>query len=75
MEKKRVKYVRVLVNQKEDRKQKSFLEKYKDSLSSISSLCTVATIATAIITFLVQFWNSHQAANFYHVEQQYFFQT
>ena len=74
MEKKRVKYVRVLVNQKEDRKQKSFLENYKDSLSSISSLCTVATIATAIITFVVQFWNSHQAANFYHVEQHYFFQ-
>ena len=67
MEKKRVKYVRVLVDRNVERKQKSFLEKYKDSLSSISSLCTVATIATAIITFLVQFWNSHQAANFYHV--------
>lgn len=74
MEKKRVKYVRVLVNQKEDRKQKSFLEKYKDSLSAVSSLCTVATVATAIITFLAQFWNSHQAAKFYHIEQHYFFQ-
>ena len=74
MEKKRVKYVRVLVNQKEDRKQKSFLEKYKDSISAVSSLCTVATVAIAIITFLVQFWNSHQAAKFYHVEQHYFFQ-
>lgn len=74
MEKKRVKYVRVLVNQKEDRKQKSFLEKYKDSISAISSLCTVATVATAIITFSAQFWNSHQAANFYYIEQHYFFQ-
>ena len=74
MEKKRVKYVRVLVNQKEDRKQKSFLEKYKDRISSISSLCTVATVMTAIITFSAQFWTSHQAANFYHIEQHYFFQ-
>lgn len=38
MEKKRVKYVRVLVNQKEDRKQISFLEKYKDSIGAIASL-------------------------------------
>ena len=74
MEKKRVKYFRVLVNQKEDKKQKSFLEKNKDSISAISSLCTVATLATAIITFSVQFWNSHQAANFYSIEQHYFFQ-
>ena len=74
MEKKRVKYFRVLVNQKEDKKQKSFLEKNKDSISAISSLCTVATLATAIITFSVQFWNSHQAANFYFIEQHYFFQ-
>lgn len=74
MEKKRFKYFRVLVNQKEDRKQKSFLEKYKDSISSISSLCTVATVMTAIITFSAQFWNSHQAANFYQIEQHYFFQ-
>ena len=74
MEKKRFKYFRVLVNQKEDKKQKSFLEKYKDSISAISSLCTVATLATAIITFSVQFWNSHQAANFYFIEQHYFFQ-
>lgn len=74
MEKKRFKYFRVLVNQKGDRKQKSFLEKYKDSISSISSLCTVATVMTAIITFSAQFWNSHQAANFYQIEQHYFFQ-
>ena len=74
MEKKRVKYVRVLVNQKEDRKQKSFLEKYKDSIGTIASLCAVVAFITTVITALIQFWNSYQAAEFYHINQFYFIQ-
>ena len=72
MEKKRFKYFRVLVNQKEDRKQKSFLEKYKDSIGTIASLCTVAVFITTVITALIQFWDSYQAAEFYHINQFYF---
>ena len=74
MEKKRFKYVRVLVNQKEDRKQKSFLEKYKDSIGTIASLCAVVAFITTVITALIQFWNSYQAAEFYHINQFYFIQ-
>ena len=74
MEKKRFKYFRVLVNQKEDRKQKSFLEKYKDSIGTIASLCAVVAFIVTVITALIQFWNSYQAAEFYQIEQTYFFQ-
>lgn len=74
MEKKRVKHFRVLVNQKEDRKQKSFLEKYKDSIGTIASLCAVVVFITTVITALIQFWNSYQAAEFYHINQFYFIQ-
>jgi len=74
MEKITVKYVRVLVNQKEDKKQKSFLEKYKDSIGTIASLCAIATVFIAVITFILQFTNSHQAAEFYNIEQNYYFQ-
>ena len=74
MEKKRFKYFRVLVNQKEDRKQKSFLEKYKDSIGTIASLCAVVVFFTTVITVLIQFWNSYQAAEFYHIDQFYFIQ-
>lgn len=74
MEKKRVKYVRVLVNQKEDRKQKSFLEKYKDSIGTIASLCAVVAFIVTVITASIQFWNSYQAAEFYHINQFYFIQ-
>lgn len=73
MEKKRFKYFRVLVNQKEDRKQKNFLEKYKDSIGTIASLCAVVAFIVTVITALIQFWNSYQAAEFYQIEQTYFF--
>jgi|GEM_PF-534056 membrane protein len=74
MEKITVKYVRVLVNQKEDKKQKSFLENYKDSIGTIASLCAIATVFIAVFTFILQFTNSHQAAEFYNIEQNYYFQ-
>lgn len=74
MEKKRFKYFRVLVNQKEDRKQKNFLEKYKDSIGTIASLCAVVAFIVTVITALIQFWNSYQAAEFYHINQSYFIQ-
>ena len=74
MEKKRFKYFRVLVNQKEDRKQKSFLEKYKDSIGTIASLCAVVAFIVTVITASIQFWNSYQAAEFYHINQSYFIQ-
>ncbi len=74
MEKKRVKYVRVLVNQKEDRKQKNFLEKYKDSIGTIASLCAVVAFIVTVITASIQYWNSYQAAEFYHINQFYFIQ-
>lgn len=74
MEKKRFKYFRVLVNQKEDRKQKSFLEKYKDSIGTIASLCAVVAFIVTVITASIQIWNSYQAAEFYHINQSYFIQ-
>ena len=74
MEKKRVKYVRVLVDRNVERKQKSFLEKYKDSIGTIASLCAVVAFIVTVITASIQFWNSYQAAEFYHINQSYFIQ-
>lgn len=70
----RFKYVRVLVNQKEDRKQKSFLEKYKDSIGTIASLCAVATVFIAVIMTMIRDRNSYFAEEFYHIDKTYFLQ-
>ena len=74
MEKKRVKYVRVLVNQKEDRKQKSFLEKYKDRIGTIASLCAIATVFITVIMTVMRDGNSDFAEEFYHIDKTYFLQ-
>lgn len=74
MEKMRFKYVRVLVNQKEDRKQKSFLEKYKDSIGTIASLCAIATVFIAVVMAMIRDKNSYFAAEFYHIDKTYFLQ-
>lgn len=74
MEKKRVKYVRVLVNQKEDRKQKSFLEKYKESIGATASLCAIATVFITVIMPMIRDRNSYFAEEFYHIDKTYFLQ-
>lgn len=74
MEKKRVKYVRVLVNQKEDRKQKSFLEKYKDRIGTIASLCAIATVFITVIMTVMRDRNSDFAEEFYLIDKTYFLQ-
>ena len=65
MEKKRVEYIKMMYNRKE--KNRGFIEKYKDSIGTIASLCAVVAFITTVITALIQFWNSYQAAEFYHI--------
>ena len=72
MEKKRVEYIKMMYNRKE--KNRGFIEKYKDSIGTIASLCAVVAFITTVITALIQFWNSYQAAEFYHINQFYFIQ-
>lgn len=72
MEKKRVEYIKMMYNRKE--KNRGFIEKYKDSIGTIASLCAVVAFFTTVITALIQFWNSYQAAEFYHIKQFYFIQ-
>ncbi len=67
----RVKYIKMMFNRE---KKRGFIEKYKDSIGVIASLCAVATVFIAVITFILQFTNSHQAAEFYNIEQNYYFQ-
>lgn len=72
MEKKRVEYIKMMYNRKE--KNRGFIKKYKDSIGVIASLCAVVVFFTTVITALIQFWNSYQAAEFYHIDQFYFIQ-
>ena len=72
MEKKRVEYVRVLVNQKEDRKQKSFFEKNKDVLGALVSIVTLLGSAYVIMVALFQFFYAQHAENYYYIEWSYF---
>lgn len=55
-------------------KKRGFIEKYKDSIGTIASLCAVVTFIATVITALIQFWDSYQAAEFYNIEYSYFLQ-
>lgn len=67
-----VKYINELEDKKEQKR--NALEKYKDHLGAIASVCTIVTVLITLITVLVQYQYSNQAAQFYNIDQMYFFQ-
>ena len=67
-----VKYINELEDKKKQKR--NALEKYKDHIGAIASVCTIVTIAMALIMTVINYWNSYQAAEFYQIEQTYFFQ-
>ena len=72
MDKKIVKYISELEDKKEQKK--GIFERNKDNIGAIAELCAIITFIIAIITSLTQLWNSHQEAEFYNINQDYFFQ-
>lgn len=58
-----------------DRKQKSFLEKYKDTLGGLVSIFTLLGFVYTISVVLFQYVYSIRAANFYQIERSLFNQA
>lgn len=69
MEKKRFKYIKVLVNKKE---KKGFFEKNKDTLGGLVSMFTLLGIVYTIFVVLFKYVYSIRAANFYQIERSLF---
>lgn len=69
MEKKRFKYIKVLVNKKE---KKGFFEKNKDTLGGLVSMFTLLGIVYTIFVVLFRYIYSEMAADFYRVERSLF---